>query len=348
MGDGHALLLFGSFLPIDLDSYGIKEWLAILGSLVGIGGSVYGAWRTYRYSKSQIAQRLLEYLRDEEEQIKRARKEVVRQLRYPEQMTGDADHIFHREMRDILIRLRRNDIGQAERALEDFAEAIARDVRVGQKYIANLDLQMATTLLIQGRIAKDRSEGTAARSAWDEAIRRYSQDAESARYLGELDLAAGDLDSAVGHFNQAIAAQPDDKLLYAEISESLATFHRKRGSPTGEITELAKCAPSFAEVGAHERAASGYARAAEIAVQLGRTRQGPQYLRDAFASYKLSGDRGHMIEMRTRLETLGEDVSALVVSTPSWTQRIPWLLIRVGTELLLISVALWVFYLSLR
>lgn len=52
MGSGHAWGLTSAVgLLVDIGSYGIKEWLAIIGSLVGIAGSIYGAWRTYRYSK---------------------------------------------------------------------------------------------------------------------------------------------------------------------------------------------------------------------------------------------------------------------------------------------------------
>ena len=78
MGDGHAWALAGSAaLLIDVGSYGIKEWLAILGSVVGIGGSIFGIWRAWRYSKSQIVQRLLDYLRDEEAKIKEARNRIT-------------------------------------------------------------------------------------------------------------------------------------------------------------------------------------------------------------------------------------------------------------------------------
>ena len=70
MGDAHTwMLAVPAALFFDVGSYGVKEWLAILGSLAGIGGSVFGIWRAWRYSKKQIAERLLEFLRDEEAKI---------------------------------------------------------------------------------------------------------------------------------------------------------------------------------------------------------------------------------------------------------------------------------------
>ena len=71
MGDGRVWMLAGSAtLLIDISHYGVKEWLQLIAAAIAIFVSVIGAWRTYRYSKSQIAKRLMEYLEDEETRIK--------------------------------------------------------------------------------------------------------------------------------------------------------------------------------------------------------------------------------------------------------------------------------------
>jgi len=71
MGDGNVWALAGSaFLLLDVSNYGIKEWLQLIAAAIAIVVAIIGAWRTYRYSKYQIAKRLLEYLEDEEQELR--------------------------------------------------------------------------------------------------------------------------------------------------------------------------------------------------------------------------------------------------------------------------------------
>ncbi len=349
MGDGHAWALAGSAaLLIDVGSYGIKEWLAILGSVVGIGGSIFGIWRAWRYSKSQIVQRLLDYLRDEEAKIKEARNRIIRHLRRGEPLGVEPDHEFYHDVKTALVELSNGAAKEAEKRLDSFAESLAGDVKLGQKYLSNANLQLATLHLVRGKSANERSETTAARTAWETALQCYSQDAEAARYLGELALAEGNLERAIDHFGSATALAPDDKLLKAETSELLAAFHRERGRVTYEIDALVECAPTFADGGEYGRAAAAYARAGDIAVQLNRVRQGPRFLRSAFDNYKLAGDQDGMREMRSRLENLGEDVSELQLADIATVRQLPWTSIRLAIELSILAVAAGLFYFSLR
>jgi tetratricopeptide (TPR) repeat protein len=330
-------------LLVDVGNYGIKEWLTVVGSLFGTGGSIFGIWRAWRYSKTQIAERLIEHLQDDETKIKEARERIIRHLRRGEPLGEEIEHEFFRGVKNAL-----DDPVQAEKKLASFAEAVASDIRVGQTYLNNANLQLATVFLAKGTIAKSRSEKTVARTAWEDALRCYSLDAEAARYLGELDLAAGDLEGAVDHFGKAVKLGPDDKLLHAETSELLAAFHNQHGSPRAEIEELAKCAPNFADVGAHMRAAIAYARAADIAGQLNRTRQGPRFLRDAFENYRLADHHVGMREMREKLENLGEDVSGLPLPEEEPTRQIPWFWIRLGLELTILGAAAYFLFLTQR
>ena len=202
MGDGHAWALAGSAaLLIDVGSYGIKEWLAILGSVVGIGGSIFGIWRAWRYSKSQIVQRLLDYLRDEEAKIKEARNRIIRHLRRGEPLGVEPDHEFYHDVKTALVELSNGAAKEAEKRLDRF-RGTCRLVMSNsdKKYLSNANLQLATLHLVRGKSANERSETTAARTAWETALQCYSQDAEAARYLGELALAEGNLERAIDHF----------------------------------------------------------------------------------------------------------------------------------------------------
>ena len=103
MDNGQLLLAaLRAVLTFDVGSYGIREWLAILGSLIGIGGSIYGAWRTYRYSKSQVANRLIEHLINEEEAIKEARNHIIRRLRYGEPLPKEPQHAFFLTIKEVM------------------------------------------------------------------------------------------------------------------------------------------------------------------------------------------------------------------------------------------------------
>src|SRR5262245_7571648 len=80
--DSYAWGLGLYFIPnFDLSSYGLKDWLQVLAAIVGILGSTFGAWTAFRYSKSQIAKRLMEYLNDHERNVEEARHLVVQHLR---------------------------------------------------------------------------------------------------------------------------------------------------------------------------------------------------------------------------------------------------------------------------
>ena len=102
-------------LLMDLSQYGVKEWLAIVGSLVGIGGSIFGLWRAWRYSKSHIAIRLLEYLEDQQAKIEgRVRNRIIRRLRSGQAVGKEVDHEFYRQVTQAIGELGSGNPGLAE------------------------------------------------------------------------------------------------------------------------------------------------------------------------------------------------------------------------------------------
>jgi len=349
MGDSQVWVLAGStLLFIDIGSYGIKEWLAIAASVIGIGGSIFGLWRGWRYSKSQIVERLLEYLRDEESKIRDARNRIIRRLRGGELLVSEPSHDFYREVKDALDELASGDPQQAEGRLETFADHLGSDLKLGQKYLSNVNLQLATILLVRGRSAKDRSEATAARTAWESALQLYSEDAEAERYLGELALAGGDVKTARKHFARAYAFAPDDKILRAETWEQVAGHYQRQGLPKVELKALVECAPNFSGAGAHGRAAAAYARAGELGAQLNHIKQAPELWREAFENFRLSADHEGMSAIWQKLKDFGEDVSDLPKIDQLPGRHVPWFWIRLALEFSILGAAAGLIYLNLR
>ena len=342
------LLSNWTILAIDVSNYGMREWLAIIGSMVGIAGSIYGAWRTYRYSKSQIAKRLIEHLTDDEKAIKQVRNLVVRHIRYGVPLPKEPDHAFYDMLKDVLRQIGRGESDLAERRLNAFAETLVGDAAVGRKYTSNANLQTATVYLLLGKLAKDRAEITPARSAWTTALHHFDKDAEAARYLGELALANGAADDAWEHFAKAVDLAPDDKLLQAETSELRARYYRERGNPKLELGALSQCAPAFADAGAHEKAAFNFARAGEIASDLGQNVQAPRLMRQAFGNYDRAGDPDGMRAVRDKLESWGDDVGDLPAVEQRFRRHLPWTWIRLALELSILATAAVLFYFTLR
>jgi tetratricopeptide (TPR) repeat protein len=336
MVDGQLWLLASpAWSLIDVDGYGTKAWLVVGAAVLAIGAYVYGLWKAYRFSKGQMVNRLLEYLEDEAAAIREARTAVIRHVRYAQPLPRKPNHPFFRDFKQALAELDRGEAARAEHRLTELS-------KVGGMYVANAGLQTATALLVLGKIAGARSDTAGAKSAWETALRYNPDDAEAARYLGELALALGDVDTAWEQFAKAAELAPHDKLAKAETTELRAHYYRERRSPKLELGALNQCAPNFAKAGAHDRAAAAYARAGEIAAQLGNGVQAPVSLRRAFDNYKLTGDRAGMRAMRESLEGLGEDVSKLPVFTR--LPRAPPLRVRIAVALPMLAAVAYLFF----
>ena len=310
MSEGQLWLLVGQpWSLIDLSGDGQRDWLLVSAIGVAVVAGAYALWQAHRYSKGQMAKRLLEYLEGEAATVKETRAAVIRHLRYGEPLPKKANHPFFRDFKHALSELDRGEVVRAEQHLTGLS-------KVGGTYVANAGLQAATALLVLGRIANQRSDTAGAKSAWEAALRFNPEDAEAARHIGEMALALGEADFAWEQFAKAAELSPDDKLAKAETTELRARHYRDRRSPKLELGALNQCAPNFAKAGAHTRAAAAYARAGEIAAQLGNDVQAPVSLRRAFDNYRLVSDLGGMMAMRDSLDELGEDVSNLPIPFP--------------------------------
>jgi tetratricopeptide (TPR) repeat protein len=327
------LLVSQTWPLIDIGGYGAKDWLVLCAALIAIGVFVHGLWQAYRYSKGQIVKRLHEYLEHDAAAIREARRAVIRHIRYAEPLPRRPNHPFFRDFKRALGSLDNGDAARAEQRLTELS-------KIGGMYVTNAAVQTATALLVLGRIAVSRSDSAGAKSAWETALKYNPEDAEAARYLGELALALGDVDTAWEQFAKAAELAPDDKLAKAEMTELRARYYRERRSPKLELGALNQCAPNFARAGAHDRAAAAYQRAGEIAAQLGNGVQAPVSLRRAYESYKLAGDRAGMKATRDSLESLGEDVSALPVFVRLPTK--PSLRVRLAIALPILAVIAYV------
>lgn len=82
MGDGQLWVLASRLISLlDITNFGTKDWLQVLAAIFAIVGYTYGLWKAFRFSKRQIAKRLLEYLEGEGVAIKEARNAVIRHVR---------------------------------------------------------------------------------------------------------------------------------------------------------------------------------------------------------------------------------------------------------------------------
>ena len=145
--DGYNWVLGFYFIPsFDFSSYGLKDWLQIVAAVVGIGGSTYGAWTAFRYSKSQIAKRLAEYLNDHEKNVDEARQLVVQHLRNDRPMDRKPEIEIHQRIESAIKLVARGHKEDAERELERFALVLSHSSEVGRRH-ADLAKKQAATIL---------------------------------------------------------------------------------------------------------------------------------------------------------------------------------------------------------
>jgi hypothetical protein len=56
---------------IDFNVYSAKDWAQFFAALLAVAAYTYGLWKAYRFSKAQIAKRLIAYLDGDREFISR-------------------------------------------------------------------------------------------------------------------------------------------------------------------------------------------------------------------------------------------------------------------------------------
>lgn len=331
----------------DLRNIGLKEILQF-GTFLG---TVYGAWKWWRFSKWQIAKRLIEYLDNEEKNIIECREAVLNHIRYGKPLLLGPHHRLHPEIDGSLKEVARDEPGRAEQRLIGFAAALTEDAKVGSRYTSNANRQAATALLFTGLIAKKkRSDTDSARSAWTEATQHNKADPEVTRCLAELDFDAQKDNEALRGLLASAALAPDDKRLKAETAELRGQVYQRKGKPLLERNALHEAADNFVVLDENARAAKAYLRAAELELtpQLRMVIVAPNTLRKAYHNYFSARDRAAAAEVRQRLVNLDEDVGSLPTFTEPAIPQFSWPWFRLAGEVLILGAAAYLFFLTLR
>ena len=101
---GSDAWLFGLYFAneFNVTAYGLKDWLQVAAAVLGITGSTYGAWKAFRYSKGQIAKRLLEYLDEHEKNVEEVRHLVVPYLRNGRAIQSKPDLEIHKRIENAI------------------------------------------------------------------------------------------------------------------------------------------------------------------------------------------------------------------------------------------------------
>ena len=332
---GQAWAQVGGLL--DPNNIGLKELL----QLFAFGGSVYGAWKWWRFSKWQIANRLFEYLNADEKNIVEARRRVLQRLRSGKGAALTSGGELHEKIESAIKLLDSDQPVEAEQELGGFALMLTGSAEVGRRHTAVASEQAATIFLFIGLIAKQRSDVTAARTALMEARDHWPEDAEVVRALGELDLNAGDLPNAQSQFDKAISLASRDRRLEAEIWALKGETSQRDGDKGEQIASLLKSAIIYAEIDDHLRAADTYSIAGDLQVSVRHTKRARRSFRSAFDCYERAGNVPRRRAMREKLAALKVDVSGLPDIDEPTKRPIPWFWMRLSVEILVLAVALY-------
>jgi tetratricopeptide (TPR) repeat protein len=253
MSDGRAWVLTSSaVLLIDVSNYGIKEWLQLVAAIFGIGVSVIGAWKAWRFSKAQIVNRLFEYLNTDEKHVIEGRQRVLEYLRNGKGARLKSGAELHVNIEKAIGLVAADRPVEAEEALVGFALYLRGSAEVGRRHTDVASQQAATILLLVGLIAKQRKDPPTARKALTEALEHWPEDAEVLRSLGEIDLRAGEFLAAHQSLDKALALASRDKRLEAEIWSLKAEAYRGQDDTRSYPTALSKCGAAYAEIEDHK------------------------------------------------------------------------------------------------
>jgi tetratricopeptide (TPR) repeat protein len=341
MGDGQVWALADPLVSLlDFRNYTLKDWVQLLVAVLGLVGSVVGAWKWWRYSKWQIVNRLFEYLNTDEKNVTEGRRIVLGYLRSGRLAALKSDVEFHATIRRAIKLLESNRTIEAEAVLNAFALMLKGSAEVGRRHTAVASEQAATILLFVALIAKQRADVTAARDALMEALDQCPSDAEVVRSLGELDLDV-DYRKALDRFDQALRLAAGDGMLQAEVwllkAKALEREPVPALKPLGAAFRTA--ATLFAAAGADGKAADAHNRAGDIEISLRFTRRARRSFTNALHCYHRAADAKGVADMRNKLQTLGVNVDALPHIAPVPARQIPWFWLRLAVELSILGAA---------
>jgi len=137
MSDGHLWMLASPLSSlIDISSYGIKEWLQLIGAMIGIFVSILGAWKAWRFSKWQMVNRLFEHLNTDEKHIIEARRAVLKHLRNGKGSRLRSGVELHDGIAKAIKLLDADRAVEAEEYLTGFALMLSGSAEVGRRHTA--------------------------------------------------------------------------------------------------------------------------------------------------------------------------------------------------------------------
>jgi tetratricopeptide (TPR) repeat protein len=341
--DGDWLVMAQTAL-FDIRNIGVKEVL----QFATFVGSVYGAWKWWRFSKWQIANRLLEFLENDEKNIVEARKALLGYLGNKDVPIPQSDSV-HPSIAKTLRLLKADKPVEAERELCGIAVLLTQSAEVGRRHMTMANEQIATILLFVGSIAKLRDDAATARGAFEEALQVNPNDAEARRALAMLELSAGHEREALEQFQRAVELPSATTLLKAEVWQQVSEIYRGREQPSKERDALSDSAESYAATGEARRAAQAFRRVGDLeSRRLGFNNEARGSYRRAFDNYYKAKDEAGLDDMRARLAELGVDGSQLPTLAKTMERQLPWTWIRMTLEGVLVAAAAVLFYLSLR
>src|SRR5262249_5047502 len=127
--------IWGLHPSFDFSSYSLKDWLQMVAATLGIMGSTYGAWTAFRYSKSQIAKRLMEYLNDHEKNINEARQIVLQHLRNDRPVNRKLEIELPERVASAISLVAGGHKEDAEQELKRFALVLSHSAELGRRHM---------------------------------------------------------------------------------------------------------------------------------------------------------------------------------------------------------------------
>jgi tetratricopeptide (TPR) repeat protein len=280
------------------EGYMLGDWVKLT---VAIGGGLFwawGTWRAFRFSKSQISQRLLEFLKTNEEEALNSRKNLLRKLEFGETVERlVASKVLERTFGVVQSSLAFDTKAQ----LQHFQGLLVASAKIGEQHRDIANRQAATVLLLMGIHAMRHNQSLDARRHLQQALDLTKSDADVRLQLARLEFELGNTTQCQQQCDAALVETGADDELRARILELRSNVHRSNGNPLLERSDLTKCAPVLLHLRKWELAAQAYYRLAELQENFGPMRQVPiSYIR-ALRCYQRIGDQAKVDELTNKL-----------------------------------------------
>jgi tetratricopeptide (TPR) repeat protein len=206
-----------------IDAFLDSEWdaakvLQSLAACVTIAGGGYGIWQAYRFAERRLADRLLEYLRHEDERLKSARTALLSAVTRGVPKRPTVKPVFSNGQLSLALKqLKWGRTAKAEASLEAALKLTEEKLLTADKFAGIHRHQKAAAHLLLGAIADSKKEHLAALQHFKAALELNPEDVEAIEYAGLQCLYIPDGNTALSYFNdlEQIATARSDDLLYA-------------------------------------------------------------------------------------------------------------------------------------